>query len=134
MTGAPVLIVDDNPLNTRLLQHILLAHDFTVECACDAQEALELLKTFRPRVILMDVQLPGMNGLDLTRLLKADPDTRHIQILCVSASGMADDERQARSAGCDGYIHKPIDTRAVAGQVRDCLERADAQRAAISQD
>lgn len=128
MTDVPILIVDDNALNTRLIQHILTSRGFEVRTASDAPEALALLESYHPRLILMDVQLPGMDGLALTRLLKADPRTSDIQILAVTASAMAGDERRAMSAGCDGYITKPIDTRALAGQVTECLARADARR------
>ncbi|MDP2305882.1 MAG: response regulator [Pseudomonadota bacterium] len=129
MTKVPILIVDDNPLNTLLVHHILVARGFEVRSAADAPEAFEILKTFLPSLIVMDVRLPGMDGLELTRRLKADPRTSDIQIMAVTASAMADDERLAMNAGCDGYIAKPINTRTLADQLLDCLERADARRA-----
>jgi two-component system cell cycle response regulator DivK len=78
---------------------------------------MEVMKDFRPRLILMDIQLPGMSGLDLTSLLKADPATRDIIIVAITAYAMKGDEEKARRAGCDGYISKPIDTRALAGVI-----------------
>jgi CheY-like chemotaxis protein len=130
MTDISVLIVDDNLLNTRLIQHILVAAGFLVRTAADAPEALALLETFLPRVILMDIQLPGLDGLELTRMLKADPRTCNIKILAVTASAMAGDERRARLAGCDGYITKPIDTRTLVAQVSGHLAEAGSPKAA----
>jgi two-component system cell cycle response regulator DivK len=107
----PILVVDDNPSNTKLLAFILTARGYDVRTAADADEALALLREFRPRLILMDLQLPGMDGLTLTRQLKADPATREIIIIAATAYAMKGDEERARAAGCDGYVTKPIDTR-----------------------
>jgi two-component system, cell cycle response regulator DivK len=111
MAGEPILIVDDNPANLKLARVVLAVEGYEVRGAGDAEEALELLATFQPHLILMDLQLPGMDGLTLTRRLKADPATRHIPILALTAYAMKGDEDRAREAGCDGYITKPIDTR-----------------------
>src|ERR1700761_8874993 len=111
MTGAPILIVDDNPINMKLARVLLMQEGFEVREARDAEEAIEILKSFHPRLILMDVQLPGLNGLDLTRRLKASPDTRDIIIVALTAYAMKGDEDKAREAGCDGYLTKPINTR-----------------------
>ena len=127
MTDIPILIVDDNPLNARLLSYILGTKGFAVRIATHAAEAHTLLESYAPRLILMDVQLPGMDGLQLTRLLKEDPRTKDILIVAVTASAMAGDESRALSAGCDGYITKPIDTRTLAAQVMGYLERGAAQ-------
>ncbi|MDP2316857.1 MAG: response regulator [Pseudomonadota bacterium] len=124
MNAIPLLVVDDNALNARLLSYILAAAGFVVETASDAAQCRALLERYTPRLILMDVQLPGMDGLELTRLLKADPRTRDILVIAVTASAMDGDEKRAMNAGCDGYISKPIDTRNLAGQVRDLIERA----------
>lgn len=107
------LVVDDQPTNLKLLVYLLTAKGYEVETANDAFSALEVLKRFRPRVILMDLQLPGMDGLALTRQLKADPSTRDIVIIAVTAFAMKGDEEKALAAGCDGYVTKPIDTRAL---------------------
>lgn len=104
-----VLVVDDNPLNVELVQFVLSAADFEVWVAGDAEEALALLPRARPALILMDIQLPGLDGLSLTRRLKSDPATRHIVIVAFTAYAMKGDERAMRAAGCDGYVAKPIE-------------------------
>ena len=109
--GAPILIVDDNASNTKLLAFLLTSKGYQVRTAASAPEALAVLGEFQPRLILMDIQLPGMDGLALTRQLKADPRTSRILIIAATAYAMKGDEERARAAGCDGYITKPIDTR-----------------------
>lgn len=104
-----VMVVDDNPLNVELVEFMLLAGGFEVFVARDAEQALALLPRADPVMILMDIQLPGMDGLSLTRQLKADPATRHIVIVAFTAHAMKGDERLMRAAGCDGYVAKPID-------------------------
>jgi two-component system, cell cycle response regulator DivK len=90
---------------------VILANEgYDVWTAADAEDALALLRTSRPKVILMDLQLPGMDGLQLTRQLKADPSTRSIGIIALTAYAMKGDEEKALAAGCDGYLSKPIDT------------------------
>ena len=111
MTKAKILMVDDNPGNMKLLSFILGKQGYEVRIAGDAEQALSVLEEFKPRLILMDVQLPGMDGLELTRRLKADPAYADVVIVAVTASAMKGDEQQALAAGCDGYITKPIDTR-----------------------
>ncbi len=111
--GAPVLIVDDNPINLKLVRVLLAAEGYDVRTATDAEEALAVLAAFRPRLILMDIQLPGMDGLELARRLKADPATSDIAVFAITAYAMKGDEDKARAVGCDGYITKPIDTRAL---------------------
>jgi CheY-like chemotaxis protein len=106
-----ILIVDDNPLNLKLARLLLRSEGYDVHTAADAEEAQVKLQTLHPRLILMDVQLPGMDGLELTRRLKADPATQDIIILALTAYAMKGDEERIRDAGCDGYIPKPIDTR-----------------------
>lgn len=113
MAGAPVLVVDDNPLNLKLAQVALNVEGYEVRTATDAAEALAVLGTWRPRLILMDLQLPGMDGLELTRKLKADPATREIRIVAITAFAMKGDEQKALAAGCDGYMSKPIDVRSL---------------------
>ena len=113
MGGEPILIVDDNPMNLKLVRVLLASEGYDVRTAVDAHEALAILAAFRPLLILMDLQLPGMDGLTLTRRLKADPATRGIVILALTSYAMKGDEEKARSAGCDGYLTKPIDTRAL---------------------
>jgi CheY-like chemotaxis protein len=109
MTKAPILIVDDNAANLKLARVLLTGEGYDVRTANDAEAALEVLETFQPRLILMDVQLPGMDGLELTRRLKLDPARRDIIILAFTAYAMKGDEEKALAAGCDGYVTKPID-------------------------
>jgi CheY-like chemotaxis protein len=121
--GAPtVLIVEDDPANMKLLSFVLAAHGYDVRNAADAEEALVILNGFTPRLVLMDLELPGMSGLDLTRKLKADPVNRVAVILAVTAAAMKGDEARAIDAGCDGYITKPFDTRALPGIVARYLQ------------
>ena len=123
----PILVVDDNPGNLKLISYVLEKGGYDVRTAVDAEEALRVLQGFRPRLILMDLQLPGMDGLTFTRQLKADPDLGGTPIVAVTASAMKGDEEKAVEAGCDGYITKPIDTRALARIITSFLNRPPAQ-------
>jgi len=116
-----ILIIDDNAQNLKLARVILVAAGYEVRTAVDAEEALETLTKFVPQLILMDIQLPGMDGLELTRRLKQDPSLRTIVIVALTAYAMKGDEEKARAAGCDGYITKPIDTDALPALVADYL-------------
>lgn len=117
MAHEAILIVDDNAVNLKLLRITLTVAGYEVRTAADAEQAIAVLASFRPRLIMMDIQLPGMDGLDLTRRLKADPATRDAVVLAVTAYAMKGDEQRALDAGCDGYITKPIDTRGLAEMV-----------------
>jgi CheY-like chemotaxis protein len=122
LAGEPILIVDDNPVNLKLARVVLSSEGYDVHTAADAEEALDILRGFKPRLILMDIQLPGMDGLELTRRLKADPGMRGVIIIGLTAYAMKGDEAKARAAGCDGYIAKPIDTRRFPEQVAAFLK------------
>ena len=122
MAGEPILVVDDNPMNLKVIRLLLETEGYEVRTAADAEEALASLRSFRPLLILMDIQLPGMDGLELTRRLKADPATRDTRILAITAYAMKGDEQKALAAGCDGYIAKPIDTRSLPVVVRTHLD------------
>jgi len=122
VSATRVLIVDDNPVNLKLARVVLAAQGFDVRTAIDAESALALLGEFGPQVILMDVQLPGMDGLELTRRLKSDPATRPIVVIAMTAYAMKGDEERMLQAGCDGYIAKPIDTRTLADQVTQYVQ------------
>lgn len=121
MAGDPILIVDDNPRNLKLARVLLASEGYEVRTAVDAEDALRVLASFSPELILMDLQLPGMDGLALTRQLKADPARRQILIVALTAYAMKGDEAKALAAGCDGYVTKPIDTDAFPQLVRDYL-------------
>lgn len=117
----PILIVDDSPLNAKLLRVILSAEGYDIHSAASAEEVLAVLPKVRPRLILMDLQLPGMDGLELTRKLKSDPQTRDTLIVAVTASVMKGDEERALAAGCDDYLMKPVDTRTLPQRVAEIL-------------
>ena len=116
-----VMIVDDNTLNVELVSFVLGEAGFELAVALDAEQALATLPAFGPELVLMDIQMPGMDGLALTRRLKSDPATRHIVILAFTAYAMKGDEAKMRAAGCDGYISKPIDVKTFASRVRQHL-------------
>jgi two-component system cell cycle response regulator DivK len=122
MVPKTILIVDDNPVNLKLIRILLVGEGYDVHTAGDAEEALRLVPALRPRMILMDIQLPGIDGLELTRRLKADPQTRKIIILGLTAYAMIGDEERILAAGCDGYIAKPIDTRTLPHVIEQYLE------------
>jgi CheY-like chemotaxis protein len=124
MPDATVLIVDDNPANLKLAAYLLSSKGYSVDTAVDAEAALVALRARKPTLILMDLQLPGMDGLTLTRSIKSDPATSDIRILAVTADAMRGDDVRALAAGCDGYISKPIDTRLLPALVQDLIERA----------
>jgi CheY-like chemotaxis protein len=116
-----VLVVEDNEANQLLARSVLEREGYRVEVAGAAEEALEKLAERLPNLILMDVQLPGRDGLSLTRDLKADPTTANIPVIALTAHAMTGDREQTIAAGCAGYIAKPIDTRTFGKQVREIL-------------
>ncbi|MFL5307084.1 MAG: response regulator [Polyangia bacterium] len=122
MAREPILVVDDNQANATLISFLLTKKGYDVRTAGDAVEALAILRAFSPRLIMMDLQLPGMDGLELTRRLKADPITRPIVVVALTAYAMKGDDDRAREAGCDGYVSKPIDTRALPALVSKFLQ------------
>lgn len=117
MAGEPILIVDDNPTNLKLVAYLVRANGYEVHTAIDADAALSAVRAFAPKLILMDLQLPGVDGLELTRRLKTDPETRGIVIVALTAFAMKGDQEKALAAGCDDYVTKPIDTRALPGLI-----------------
>jgi len=119
-----ILVVDDNATNLKLVSDLLAFEGHEILNAMDAEAAQVVLTNALPDLILMDIALPGMDGLTLTRLLKADARTRHIRIVALTAFAMKGDEQKALDAGCDGYITKPIDTRALPRDVAVILARS----------
>ena len=111
MAEKVVLVVEDNALNMKLIRSLLQMGKYRVLEAEDAETGLALARQSRPDLILMDIQLPGMDGLAATRALKEDPGLREIPVLALTAHAMQGDELKALEAGCSGYITKPIDTR-----------------------
>jgi CheY-like chemotaxis protein len=121
MSQQSILIVDDNQMNLKLVRVVLQMAGYDVRTAADAEQALAEIEEKCPHLILMDLQLPGMDGLELTRRLKADAATRETLIVAITAYAMKGDEQKAREAGCDGYITKPIDTRTLPEMVAGYL-------------
>lgn len=119
MPNKSILLVDDSPHNLKLTQFLLRQGGFEVGTAENAEQALSALEQNIPDLILMDIQLPGMDGLALTRHLRRDDSLRDVPIVAFTASAIKGDEAIARAAGCDGYITKPIDTRTFVNLVRE---------------
>jgi CheY-like chemotaxis protein len=113
MMAKTILVVDDSPANLKLIRVLLSVEGYRVLTAPDAESARAMIAASRPRLILMDLQLPGMDGLTFTRQLKSDSATHDIPIIALTAYAMKGDEDKASEAGCDGYLTKPIDTRAL---------------------
>ena len=118
-----ILVVDDNPTNLKLASDVLEYAGYRVLKAADAEAAQAVLCHAQPDLIFMDLALPGMDGLTLTRKLKAEPSTKHIRIVALTAFAMKGDDQKAREAGCDGYISKPINTRNFPAQAAEFLQR-----------
>jgi PAS domain S-box-containing protein len=121
MAGESILVVDDSAANLKLARVLLQHEGYEVRTAVDAEDALRVLSTVKPRLILMDVQLPGMDGLELTRHLRADVATKDIVVLALSASSTSGDEQRALAAGCDGCVAKPIDIGSLRKVIAGCL-------------
>jgi CheY-like chemotaxis protein len=127
MSNRTVLVIDDCPENLKLLTILLEFGDFTVTTATGGEEALAMLAgdfaAGLPDLVLSDIQMPGMNGIELIRLLRANPRTAELLILAVSANAMQESIDAAHQAGCDGYITKPVDTRTFTKEVTGYLDR-----------
>ncbi len=119
-----ILVIDDNPTNLKLASDVLEFEGYKVHQAVDAEAAQKTIASNSIDLILMDLALPGMDGLELTRLLKADAKSKHITIVALTAFAMKGDDAKAREAGCDGYITKPIDTRTFTARIREHLDLA----------
>ena len=123
MAGEVILIVDDVPVNLKLAGAILKREGYTVETAEDGEQALEKLRTLHPDLILSDIQMPVIDGFELTRRVKQDERLRHIPVVALTALALQAGEERAREAGFDGYLTKPIDTRTMGQRVREYLDR-----------
>ena len=103
-----ILIVEDNELNMKLFNDLLQANGFETVQTMDGRDAMSLAREHRPDLILMDIQLPEISGLEVTKMMKADDDLRDIPVVAVTAFAMKGDEEKIRQGGCEGYIAKPI--------------------------
>ncbi len=116
-----ILIVEDNPQNMRLVEMVLRTQNYTLLRATDGEEALDMAKRERPDLIIMDIQLPKMNGLEVTRKLRETPAFSHTPIIGVTAYAMKGDRERVIESGCDAYLSKPISTRELPGVVAEML-------------
>lgn len=129
MAKKKVLIIEDNHMNMELFADLLEAGGFEVARAMKAEEGIVYAKKNNPDVILMDISLPGMDGLEAARIMKEDLHTRNIPVIALTAHAMKGDEARARTAGCDGYITKPINTRSFVAEITGVLDkRKDSQK------
>jgi two-component system, cell cycle response regulator DivK len=123
VSGRSILVVDDNASNLKLFTYLLALPGYEVTTAACAEDALRVLERLVPHLIIMDLQLPDVDGLTLTRQLKANPRMREVPIVAVTASAMKGDEEKAMAAGVDGYMSKPVEKRAFRAMVASYLER-----------
>lgn len=122
-SGALVLIVEDNPKNLKLARDLLTYHGFRTLTATNATDGIALAREHRPDLVLMDIQLPDMDGTAALKELRASPDTAGLRVVALTAFAMRQDEERLLCAGFDGYLAKPIDVRAFPGQVYRLCER-----------
>lgn len=118
MTGKKILVIEDNELNLKLVRTLLELADFSVLEALDAEQGINIARRELPDIILMDIQLPGLDGLSATRMIKKDPLLQYIPVIAVTSFAMESDSKKALEAGCVGHISKPIDTRRFASEVK----------------
>jgi len=118
-----ILIVEDNPASLRLLRMALRAQDYILLEATDGEEALDMAMREKPNLIIMDIQLPKMNGLEVTGRLRQMPAFSHIPVIAITAYAMKGDKEKAIEAGCDAYLSKPIDTRQLPGVIAEMLQQ-----------
>ena len=111
MANETVLVIEDNEMNMKLVRSLLQIGKYSVLEAIDAENGIRLAREHHPDLILMDIQLPGIDGLTATREIKNDPAVKDITVVALTSYAMQGDEEKARDAGCAGYIAKPIDTR-----------------------
>jgi len=121
--GLNALVVDDTPINVKLLTALLKANGFAVTIATTGEAALEVVKRSEFRLVLLDLRLPGIDGLSVARTLRADPVHRQLVIVAVTASAMKTDVAAALDAGCDAFVSKPINTRTLVPTLLDLLAR-----------
>jgi CheY-like chemotaxis protein len=111
MANKTILVIEDNELNMKLVKSLLKMGNYGVLEAPDAETGMKLLHEKKPDLILMDIQLPGMDGLTATQIIKADPEMKDIPVVAFTSFAMDGDEKKAFKAGCVGYITKPLDTQ-----------------------
>jgi CheY-like chemotaxis protein len=127
-----ILIIDDNPIDLKLVGELLEIGGFRTERVSDAEQAQLMLTRILPDLILVDIALPGMDGLTFTRLLKADPRLAHVPVVALTAFAMRGDDQRAHASGCDAYLTKPISTRQFFDQIVEILQAAATRRRSAS--
>ena len=125
-----ILVVENDPMSKRLAEAVLKAGGYTVRCVDDAETALKEARTVKPDLVLMDVRLPGMDGLEATRRLLADPETASVAVAVLSAQAFQEDVRRAMDAGCVDYLTKPIGARELLDRVAQILSAVSDRKAA----
>jgi len=118
-----ILIVEDNPENMRLLEMVLRAKNYTLLKATDGEEALDIALREQPDLIIMDIRLPEINGLEVTRKLRETPTFSHTPIIAITAYAMKGDKERVIESGCDAYLPKPINTRELPEMIAEMLLR-----------
>lgn len=117
-----ILIVEDNENNRNLFQDILRFYDYEVTIATDGEEGVTLARSLMPDLILMDIQMPGMDGMTAGQILKSDPTTSNLKLIALTSFAMQGDQQKFLDAGFDGYLSKPVNTRELPGRVKEWLE------------
>lgn len=126
--GGHILIIDDNPIDLRLASELLEVNGYRADVATDAEQGQRMLLRMIPDLILTDIALPGMDGLTLTKIVKADARLKGVPVVALTAFAMHGDDERAAAAGCDGYLTKPINTRNFAGKIAEILNASEARR------
>ena len=122
MKEKTILVIEDNELNMKLVRSLLKMENYSILEATDAETGIKLAREKNPDLVLMDIQLPGMDGLTATKILKSEGE---IMIIALTSHAMEGDDKKVKEAGCDGYITKPIDTRSFLQTVSDYLNGSD---------
>jgi two-component system cell cycle response regulator DivK len=125
--GAEILIVEDNPRNLKLVRDVLEHHGYATAAASNAEEGIELARARHPALILMDVQLPGIDGVEALGRLRRDAATADIRVVALTAFAMHDDRERFLAAGFDGYLEKPLDVPAFPGQIAALIDGHDTE-------
>ena len=120
-----ILIVEDNELNKKLFHDLLEAHGYETIETSNGLEALELARTHKPDLVVMDIQLPEVSGLEVTKWMKEDESLRHIPVVAVTAFAMKGDEQRIREGGCEAYISKPISVTGFMGTIKSLLNEPE---------
>jgi CheY-like chemotaxis protein len=128
MTDKTILVIEDNEMNMKLMRAVLKAGNYRMPEAMDAETGLRLVREHRPDLILMDIQLPGMDGLSATKIIKADPDLKDIPIFALSGFAMESDKEKAADLGLAGYIVKPISVKGLLETLANCLNPHHAEK------